>query len=639
MTVHLTIDLRAVLIGFVLMLVAAGIAAPFAISLADDEPAGEASAAQAIAAGTAFTYQGQLNSAGTPANGPFNLRFTLFSDAAANAVTAGPITIPAVNVANGLFSVELDFGGAPGVFDGNARWLGIEVQQGAGIFEQMTPRQQLNPTPYALYSLGVPWSGITGKPAGFADDVDNDTQYVPGPGLALNVNQFSVQFLAAGPVAGSATSAARSDHNHFGQTWDGSSFTALDLVNNSGGFSTLGAYTNQPNTASVFAQNSGSCTTAGQQCRAIWGNAVSSPAGVDFGGVGVYGRGSFRGVIGVSLLGYGVSGDGPAAGVHGSSSTGTGVGGDSNTGDGVRGSTSSGFGVNGDSFTGYGVFGASSTLSGVYGTSASGIGVEGTSTTSIGVKGTARFAGFPGVYGKHDQPANCPALTPTPSGFCIGVVGEASGTASMGVYGIGAFAGLYGDRLGSGLAGYFNGPVSVGAGFGITCASCAPPLSDVRAKTNVRDLAPGLADVLRLHPVSFDFLPGYADGGAKSHDGLLAQEVRDVLPANVFENGDGMLGLNYPELIPVLIKAIQEQQAQIGALTPNPSPDFAGEGSTGGGAGVGGVAAVAPQVTVVRQSVGPSNAILLGLVVVGAMLAIAIAGHTVVVARKRPPAL
>ena len=41
MTLHLTIDLRAVLVGFVLLLVAAGIATPFAISLADNGPSGD----------------------------------------------------------------------------------------------------------------------------------------------------------------------------------------------------------------------------------------------------------------------------------------------------------------------------------------------------------------------------------------------------------------------------------------------------------------------------------------------------------------------------------------------------------------------------------------------------------------------
>ena len=70
MQLNLTIDLKAVLIGFVLLLVAAGIATPFAISLADDGPAPERSSAQPISLGTAFTYQGQLNNNGSLRTAP-----------------------------------------------------------------------------------------------------------------------------------------------------------------------------------------------------------------------------------------------------------------------------------------------------------------------------------------------------------------------------------------------------------------------------------------------------------------------------------------------------------------------------------------------------------------------------------------
>lgn len=38
----------------------------------------------------------------------------------------------------------------------------------------------------------VPWTEVTGKPTGFADDVDNDTQYTPGTGLFLSGTTFSV---------------------------------------------------------------------------------------------------------------------------------------------------------------------------------------------------------------------------------------------------------------------------------------------------------------------------------------------------------------------------------------------------------------------------------------------------------------
>ena len=52
-----------------------------------------------------------------------------------------------------------------------------------------------------------------------ADDVDtdSDTTYSAGAGLNLNGTSFSVQFSGSG----SASRAARSDHHHLGQTWNG----------------------------------------------------------------------------------------------------------------------------------------------------------------------------------------------------------------------------------------------------------------------------------------------------------------------------------------------------------------------------------------------------------------------------------
>jgi hypothetical protein len=38
----------------------------------------------------------------------------------------------------------------------------------------------------------VPWSGVTGKPSGFGDNVDNDTTYTAGAGLTLSGTEFSI---------------------------------------------------------------------------------------------------------------------------------------------------------------------------------------------------------------------------------------------------------------------------------------------------------------------------------------------------------------------------------------------------------------------------------------------------------------
>src|SRR5947208_964806 len=49
------------------------------------------STAHAQGIGTAFTYQGRLNAAGQPANGLYDLRFRLATDALANNYVASPI--------------------------------------------------------------------------------------------------------------------------------------------------------------------------------------------------------------------------------------------------------------------------------------------------------------------------------------------------------------------------------------------------------------------------------------------------------------------------------------------------------------------------------------------------------------------
>lgn len=50
------------------------------------------------------------------------------------------------------------------------------------------------------------------------------------------------------------------------------------------------------------------------------------------------------------------------------------------------------------------------------------------------------------------------------------------------------------------------------------------------------------------------------------HFGLSAQELQEVFPNLVKEGQDGYLGVNYTELVPVLIKCIQEMQQEIDEL-------------------------------------------------------------------------
>ena len=83
-----------------------------------------------IAQGTAFTYQGRLNSGGAPASGSYDLTFSLFSTNASGVAIAGPVTNSATAVTNGLFTTTIDFGA--GVFTGTSNWLEIAVRTNGG---------------------------------------------------------------------------------------------------------------------------------------------------------------------------------------------------------------------------------------------------------------------------------------------------------------------------------------------------------------------------------------------------------------------------------------------------------------------------------------------------------------------------
>ncbi len=109
-----------------------------------------ATAFSAVAQGTAFTYQGQLNDNGAPASGIYDLRFTVY-DLASNGSQVGPIlTNTATGVSHGLFTVALDFGN---IFSGPNRFMEIAVRTNGSVsFIALNPRQPLSPSPYAIFA-------------------------------------------------------------------------------------------------------------------------------------------------------------------------------------------------------------------------------------------------------------------------------------------------------------------------------------------------------------------------------------------------------------------------------------------------------------------------------------------------------
>lgn len=84
--------------------------------------------------------------------------------------------------------------------------------------------------------------------------------------------------------------------------------------------------------------------------------------------------------------------------------------------------------------------------------------------------------------------------------------------------------------------------------------------SDRRLKTDIEELNDGLETLLDFRPVSYSL----KSNGDDTHLGLIGQEVADTLPEIVNRPGDddGYLGVDYTELVAVLVDAVQTQQEQ-----------------------------------------------------------------------------
>ena len=100
-----------------------------------------------------FTYQGRLTQDDAPARGDFEMVFTLHRDAVAFQQATEPVVVDPVTIADGLFSVELDFGDE--VFDGSPLWLDIALRPSGAAepFVNLFPRQKVGASPNAITSL------------------------------------------------------------------------------------------------------------------------------------------------------------------------------------------------------------------------------------------------------------------------------------------------------------------------------------------------------------------------------------------------------------------------------------------------------------------------------------------------------
>lgn len=99
-----------------------------------------------------------------------------------------------------------------------------------------------------------------------------------------------------------------------------------------------------------------------------------------------------------------------------------------------------------------------------------------------------------------------------------------------------------------------------GNGANLTITGNWTSTSDSTKKHDIQNITYGLAEVMKLRPVSYEW-----KGTNQKDIGFLAQEVRHILPEIVYGE-EGHMTLSYGQFAPVLTKAIQQQQAMIDSL-------------------------------------------------------------------------
>ncbi|MFQ5805248.1 MAG: hypothetical protein ACE5I3_02220 [Phycisphaerae bacterium] len=359
--------------------------------------------------GTAFTYQGQLKEAGSPADGDHDFVFSIFDAEIGGTQIGSDFPVDDWPVSDGLFTVELDFGA--GVFTGDDRWLEVAVRPGASgdPHTVLSPRQPLTATPYALYALSGPGGGGYWSASG--DDIYNNNAGNVGIGTTSPISMLEVQ----------STADAHGIRSEV--PW-------------------IGVWAHRTSTTGTWPAIHGECDSEGSSGSAIRGIMTStSPGGYSS---GVRGISNGTGGNGIGVWG---SQDGSGYGVYGTTPSGRAVYGSSTSGTGVYGSSTNGVGVYGTSSTQDAVVGwntGGGSRSGVYG-------VCGLNVDNYGVFGrndrtfhqNYGFVGGPshGAYGVSDDTLN--------EEWTLGYLG---GTYSV-----------YGGRWNgnAGTAGYFAGRVTV----------------------------------------------------------------------------------------------------------------------------------------------------------------------------------
>ena len=157
-----------------------------------------AAAGSAAAQTTAFTYQGRLTDNSIPPTGMYSMQFALF-EAPSGGTAIATQNIPSISVANGIFTVTVDFGACAVCFDGSDRYLEVTVGS-----TTLAPRQHVTSAPYAIRARNAETLG--GMSAGNFVLKSGDTM-----SGVLNMGNNKITGLAAPTVATDAVNKAYAD--------------------------------------------------------------------------------------------------------------------------------------------------------------------------------------------------------------------------------------------------------------------------------------------------------------------------------------------------------------------------------------------------------------------------------------------
>jgi hypothetical protein len=229
----------------------------------------------AVAQGTtAFTYQGQLRDGGTNANGAYTMIFKLY-DAVTSGNQIGSTITTSATLANGLFSVNLDFGAVP--FNGSARWLDITVSN--GVAQTLSPRVQVLTAPYAQFAAvaATVTNGaiMNAQLAGNAVATTNIQNYAITTTQITNgaVTDAKIISVSGAKVTGSVASATNFTGNLAGDVTGPQGATVINNVSGNVSFSGNPKFTGNPLFTSNIRLQQGAAGTT------LWNVSVGNAAG------------------------------------------------------------------------------------------------------------------------------------------------------------------------------------------------------------------------------------------------------------------------------------------------------------------------------------------------------------------------